>query len=202
MVLTSNQRNTLVLGASFALMSGIAALYFAVAGLKLESIDLILRLSARIAFLMLLLIFVARPLQQMLRSPGTARLLRNRRLIGIAFAGVHLAHLGILVIKDRVVPDFDLLELANGPGMFIYLVILAMLVTSWNAAARAIGPKAWKVLHTAGLYILFVAFTQTQLPYPGQGWEAVNWWFIVLIAIALVIRLTAFLAARTKAQPR
>ncbi len=196
--MTSNQRNAAVLVGSFAVMSAVAAVYFALAGLSLETIDLMLRLSARIAFLILLLVFVARPLQQMLKAPGTAKLLRNRRLLGIAFAGVHIAHLGVLLVKDRVIEDFDLLDLANGPGMFVYLVILAMLVTSWNAAAKAIGPKAWKVLHKGGLYVLFIAFSLTQLPYPGQGWEGVNWWFLTLIAIALVIRLTAFLAKRAR----
>lgn len=198
MAMTSNQRNAAVLVGSFAVMSASAAGYFALAGLSLETIDLMLRLSARIAFLILLLVFVARPLQQMLKAPGTAKLLRSRRLLGIAFAGVHIAHLGVLLVKDRVIEDFDLLQLANGPGMFVYLVILAMLVTSWNAAAKAIGPKAWKVLHKGGLYVLFIAFSQTQLPYPGQSWEGVNWWFLTLIAIALVIRLTAFLAQRAK----
>ena len=196
--MTSNQRNSAVLAGSIAAMAAVAGAYFALAGLQLESIDLMLRLSARIAFLILLLVFVARPLQQMLKTPGTAKLLRNRRLLGIAFAGVHIAHLGVLLVKDRVVDDFDLLDVANGPGMFVYLVILAMLVTSWNAAARAIGPQAWKVLHKGGLYVLFIAFSQTQLPYPGQGWEGVNGWFITLIAVAVVIRLTAFFAQRAR----
>lgn len=177
-------------------MGLVSAGWFAIEGVNKESIDVLLRLSARIAFILLLVIFVARPLQQMLRTPGTARLLRNRRLIGITFAGIHLAHFGVLLVKHYVVVDFDLPEAANPFAVFIYLVIVAMLVTSWNATARAIGPKAWKILHKAGLYVLIVAFSQTQLPYPGQTWEDVNWWFIAIIAIAFVIRLTAFLAAR------
>lgn len=196
--MTSNQRNTAVLAGSFVSMASVAVIVFVFAGLHLESIDLVLRLSARLAFLLLLLVFVTRPLHDMLKLPGTAILLRNRRLVGIAFAGVHIAHLGVLLVKERVIADFELLELGNGPGMFIYLVIFAMLVTSWNAAAKAIGPKAWKLLHKAGLYVLFIAFSQTQLPYPGQDWEAVNWWMLALIAVAIVIRLTAYLAKRVR----
>ena len=199
MAMTSNQRNTAVLLGSSGGLAVLAAGWFALRGLDVESIDLWLRLTARIAFILLLVVFVARPLQQLLRTPGTAKLLRNRRLVGIAFAGVHLLHFGLLVVKHYVVPDFNLVELANPFAVLVYAVILAMLVTSWNAPARAIGTKPWKVLHKVGLYALFVAFTQTQLPYPGQGWEDANWWFIAIIAFALIIRLTAFFAQRAKA---
>ena len=200
MALTSNQRNTAVLLGSSGGLALLAAGWFLLLGLHPESIDLWLRLTARIAFILLLVVFVARPLQQLFSTPGTAKLLRNRRLVGIAFAGVHLLHFGLLVVKHYVVTDFNLAELVNPFAVLVYGVILAMLVTSWNTPARAIGSKAWKVLHKTGLYALFVAFTQTQLPYPGQGWEDVNWWFIAVIATALVIRLTAFFARRSKAQ--
>lgn len=194
--MTSNQRNTAVLLASSAAVALAATAWFGIAGLDEESLNLALRLSARVAYLLLLVVFVARPLHQMFSAPQTARLLRNRRSFGIAFAGVHITHFGLLLVKQQVVQEFQLLVLPNAFGAFIYLVILAMLITSWNAPARAIGARAWQVLHKTGLYVLFVAFAQAVLPYPGEPWESINWGFIVLIGLAVVIRLTAFLAQR------
>ncbi len=202
MAMTSNQRNTAVLLGSSGVTVFLSIAWLGIAGVSDDSISLLLRLSARVAFVLLLIVFVARPLSLLFKSPGTAKLLRNRRLVGIAFAGVHIAHFGLLVYKHNVAPDFALEIGANHLGVLTYIVIFAMLVTSWDRTARAIGPKAWKVLHKAGLYVLFGAFANTQLPRSLDDLENANWWLLALIAIALIIRLTAFFVRRAKAQPQ
>ena len=103
-----------------------------------------------------------------------------------------MAHLGLLLLKSNYSPDFQLYAAANYPGVLTYMVVFAMLVTSWNRPARALGPGRWKILHKVGLYWLFVTFSQTQLPRSLDTLEIVNGWFIALITIALVIRLTAY----------
>jgi uncharacterized membrane protein YfhO len=69
-----------------------------------------------------------------------------------------------------------------------------MLITSFDRPARAIGRKAWKVLHKAGLFWLVFAFAQTQLPDSLDDLSGMNWWLVALIVLALVIRMTAFFA--------
>jgi DMSO/TMAO reductase YedYZ heme-binding membrane subunit len=197
--MTSNQRNWSVFFGAMAATSVACAAYLAAMGVSDDSLGVVLRLSARMAFIVLLIIFVARPLQQLYATAFTARLLRNRRLLGIAFAGIHTAHLGFIIYRARVVDTYEFTIAANLPGAFTYLVILLMFATSFNAAAKLLGPKNWRILHKLGLYWLFIAFAQTQLPESLDNLEGVNWLLLLLIAAALVIRLTAYLAKR---QPR
>jgi DMSO/TMAO reductase YedYZ heme-binding membrane subunit len=73
-----------------------------------------------------------------------------------------------------------------------------MFLTSFNATAKMLGPKNWRILHKVGLYWLFIAFTQTQLPDSLDELNNINWMLLVLIAAALVIRLTAYFAQRQR----
>jgi len=194
--MTSNQRNWVVFFAAAGVTTIFSAAYLFSAGVNDESIRFLLRLSARIAFLVLLVIFVARPLQQLLATPATARLLKNRRLLGVAFAGMHTAHLALILYRADQVPDGNFSALDNLPDIVTYLVIYLMLISSFDAPARAIGRKAWKILHKVGLYFVFGVFLQTQLPRSLDNLAEANWWFIFVIAVAVVIRLTAFFAKR------
>ena len=81
----------------------------------LSSVELIdaniirpVRHSVQFAYPFLLLAMVARPLQQILRKPWTAKLLRRRRLIGVAFAGAMTAHLILIVFSLYLYPGADL----------------------------------------------------------------------------------------------
>jgi len=194
MAMTSNQRNTAVFLAATGLTGIAAAAYLSVVGTSDESMSVVLRLSARVAFIVLLVIFVARPLQQVFATPATAVLLRNRRLVGITFAGIHSAHLGLLILRANQIPDFELSLTANHLGALTYLVIYLMLITSYDGPARALGSKRWKMLHKIGLYWIFAVFLQTRLPRSLDTLDEVNWWLISITAIAIVIRLTAFFA--------
>ena len=70
----------------------------------------------------------------------------------------------------------------------------AMLLTTFRAPRRALGPRAWRVLHKLGLFWLTYAFSQTQLPRSTEDLSGMNWWLVSLLGMALVIRLTAFFA--------
>lgn len=196
MALTSNQKNLTVFIATLGLVAGAAALYLAAAGNTGDNIRLALRGSARLAFLVLLVIFVARPLRQLLARPATATLLRNRRLLGIAFAGIHTAHLGLIFFRDYTVPDFEFNMLASWPGGLAYLLIYLMLVTSFDRPARALGRRNWKILHKVGLYYVFLVFLPTLLPASRDQLFGLHGILVVLAASAVVIRLTAFMAGR------
>jgi DMSO/TMAO reductase YedYZ heme-binding membrane subunit len=201
MAMSNNQRTATSFLGSTALTGAAAAAYMMVAGADDESIRLALRISGRVAFVILLVVFAARPLQQLLKAPWTAKILRNRRQLGVAFAGIHTAHLGLILMRVNQLPEFGVSFEDNLLGMFVYAVIFAMLVTSFDGPSRAIGRKAWKALHKAGLFILVAAFTDSQLPRSMDELGPVNGTLIVLAAIALLIRIAAFLANRKKPQP-
>ena len=180
------------LGATALTIIG-CALYLNFAGVTDDNIRLLLRLTARIAFLVLLVIFVARPLQQMFRTPFTRSLVLNRPLFGAAFAGVHTGHFALLMYRAQQVSDFEFSVTGNLMGMLTYIIIYVMLVTTFSGPRRMIGPTAWRILHKVGLYWITAIFAQTQLPRSWSDLSDLNWWLVALLLVALVIRLTAFI---------
>lgn len=181
-----------------ALTVGASALFLGFTGVSDENLRLLLRLTARIAFVTLLLVFVARPLRQMLRTPFTLALLQNRPYVGLTFAGIHTGHLLLILHRAQLVPEFEFRIADNVFGALTYFVMFAMVVTTFRAPAQWIGPRAWQRLHKIGLYLLIVVFAQTQLPESLDSLSQMNWPLVVLLMAALVIRLTAYLALRSK----
>lgn len=199
--MTSNTRNWLVFGGSMLATLAAAAIYLGIAGVSDETVRLLLRITPRLAFPLLLLVFVARPLRQLVATPLTAALLKNRRLLGIAFAGIHTAHLLLILYRSRAVPDFDFQVANNLAGTFVYLVILVMFATSFDSTARALGPRNWRRLHTAGLYVLFVAFVDAFRPRAVDEILDVYGAFTALAVAALAVRVLAFVRRRASRQP-
>lgn len=190
--MTSNQRNWTVFFAAAGITAAASIGFLLLAGSTIENLLITLRLSARLAFVVLLVIFIARPLQQIFRSAFTAKLLRQRRLLGVAFAGIHFAHLGLIFYRMKVDDSFSFDLAESLGGMFIYTIIFLMFATSFNATARMLGPKNWRILHKVGLYIVFIAFVQTQLPPSLDELDNLNWPLVSLIAAAIIIRVSAY----------
>jgi DMSO/TMAO reductase YedYZ heme-binding membrane subunit len=199
MAMTSNQRTaTAFLGAT-VLTCICAATYLLTTGIDDESITRALRVSGRVAFAVLILAFVARPLQQLLKKTWTAKLLRNRKLIGVAFAGIHTAHLGLILMRANHVPEFD--DVFRLTGATVYIFMYAMLITSFTGPARAIGPNAWKALHKLGIFVLFGAFLSTQIPQSIRELEVASGLLVAMAIVALFLRVVAFLRNR-RPQPQ
>ncbi len=196
--MTSNQKNWSVFLGTIAASGICCAAWLGAMGVTEDHVLVVLRWSARAAFVLLMLVFVARPLQQLLRRPWTATLLRNRRLLGIAFAGMHTAHLGLIFYRSRISDEFVFRAADNLPGTLTYTVILAMLATSWDAPTKRLGRRNWKLLHTAGLYFLFVAFTAAVGPESIESAQPVNWLLAGIAVAALFVRLLAFARSRQR----
>ncbi|MDH3614023.1 MAG: hypothetical protein OEU90_04005 [Gammaproteobacteria bacterium] len=194
--MTSNQRNWTVFVAAIAVTAMAAAVYLGSAGVNDDNIRLSLRLSAHAAFVVLLVVFIARPLRQLVNSPLTIALLRNRRLIGIAFAGIHTAHLGLILYRANMIADFNVRISERLLGGLTYVVIYLMFFTSFDATARAIGPRYWRLLHKVGLYWILAAFIPTLLPGSLDQLGGINGILLLLTAVAITIRLAAFFAQR------
>ena len=157
------------------------------------------RLTARLALVVLLLVFVARPLQQLLGRAWTRALCKHRALIGVTFAGIHSGHLLILAYHSRLVADFDVSIAGNLLGALTYALIYAMLLTTFSGPKRLIGPRAWRILHRAGLYWITAVFVATLLPDSSGDLSRSNGWLLAVAALALAIRLGAFIANRRRA---
>ena len=194
--MTTDQRTARTYAAAIVLTGIAAAGLHVMDGRSVESLDFTLRASGRIAFLVLVTAFAARPLQELLRKPWTAKLLRNRRQVGVAFAGIHTGHLVVILYKVYLLPDLALVDIVSHSGIVVYGFMLAMLVTSFEGPARTIGPGAWKVLHKLGLYVLFSAFLVSQVPRSLDKLEAINAILIGLALLATAARVGAFIQRR------
>ena len=200
MAMTNNRRVTITFLAAIVLTCAVAATWFGLAGLNDDNLRTVLRQSGRIAFAVLLIAMAARPLQQLVRKPWSAKLLRNRKLVGVAFAGIHTGHLFLIGLRDHQVADFDLTF--NWPGAIVYTTIYAMLITSFDAPARALGQKAWKGLHKLGIYVLFAAFLDSQIPRSLDQLEVGNGVLLVFATVVVLMRIAAFFKSRARAQPQ
>ena len=185
--LSSSQKNWLVFFA--AMGCGLLASFglLQAAGHTDENVRETLRLTARASFAILLIIFVARPAHQLFTTHFTSQLLSRRRLLGVAFAGMHTAHLVLIFYRLRINEEMAL-EAGNIPGAIIYLLIFAMFVTSFDSTTRMLGRTNWKRLHTFGLYVIFIAFAQREIPRSLETAESANWVLTGLALAALVLR--------------
>lgn len=196
MALTTDQRTAVTFTAAAAATGLAAVSWLYASGISEESLGLVLRNSGRIALLLLIVVFATRPLQQLLRAPWTTKLLRRRRQLGVAFAGIHTTHLAVILYKVDWDPDLTPAAVFNLPATIVYAAMFAMLITSFGGAARAIGPRAWKVLHKLGLYILIIGFAVSQVPQSVDQLELVNGLLLGLLLLALAARVGAYVRRR------
>jgi len=192
--MTSFRTNVAVFSVAFLAFAVPAGFYLQQHGWDEESLDLTLRISARLALLIYLLIFIARPLRNLSTSSLSRSLLGNRRLIGIGFAAIMTAHL-ILLIARNGLPAAYL-------GFVVYAFIYLMLITSFNRPTAALGPKRWKILHKTGLYVIGIGLAQAQFTriFTGVG-KPVHYVLGALVLVAIGIRVAAWAKRRAKALP-
>ena len=188
--MTSNQKNLAVFGAALAAFSLPAWLYLRQNGWTEDSLGVTLRSSARIALLIYLLVFIARPIRDLWAGKLSVALVRNRRFFGISFAAIMTAHLYLLITLNGLVVDHL--------GIVIYSFIYLMLITSFNKPTAALGPKRWQILHKTGLYLIGIALAQAQFAriLSGAG-EPVHFVLAGLILVAIGLRVAAWNKKRT-----
>lgn len=155
-----------------------------------------LRGSARVAFVLFLLAFVARPLDDLMPSGFSAWLMETRKTIGVSFALAMGIHLGLIVwLFVLSAPDIpDAVTMADFLiGAPVLLLVFIMGATSAGALRRAMGPQPWNRLHIVGLYLVWLVFMlcltdsmgRKSPPYPASDYAP----FIVLLVLAMGLRL-------------
>ncbi|MDH3620221.1 MAG: hypothetical protein OER91_04980 [Gammaproteobacteria bacterium] len=192
----NDKQNWQVLLAVLLLTGGISLLWLGSTTVTDEDLRIPIRHTAQIAFVLYLIVLVARPLQQLLRQDWTASLLRKRRLVGVAFAAVMTTHLGLIAYRFGTQPEleyplFDLLF-----GGTTYAVFYLMLITSFDGPKKALGPRKWKILHRTGLVLAALIFG---LPRSLEDLTDPDYLKLgIPFAIALVIRITAWQRSRRR----
>ncbi len=131
-----------------------------------ESIRAVIRLTAQTSVTLFCAVFAASSLRAVWRNDFSRWLLRNRRYLGVTFAYSHFVHLLALIALAGVSAEFvaGLSAVTLIFGGFAFVLIGAMAATSNDRAVAALGPVAWRRLHTFGVYYLWFLFLQSYLP--------------------------------------
>ena len=158
-----------------------------------------IRATARSSFALFLLAFLASSLVTFLPGSGSRRLLRERRYVGLAFAFSHTVH-GLLIY--RYAQQFPELFWAGRtvttslPGSIGYLFLLLLTLTSFKAPIRLLGGRAWKALHSTGMWVLAGVFCLSFYKrIPMGGWYPLAF---ALMFSAMALKLTAKLAQQQR----
>lgn len=196
MISASSLRNWKVFAAFFVVTGALSAIWIGIHEFDDEIILRPLRHTAQLAFVLYILILVARPLQQILRESWTAKILRNRRLMGVALTSVMTVHLGLIAYRFGSQPEltYPLLNLIVGGGA--YAVLYLMFITSFDGPTKALGPKRWKFLHRFGLVYAALIFGLPRNLEHALTWD--YWKFGIPFVIALIIRVTAWQLSRRR----
>ena len=172
-----------------------AAIWFMIApAFEDESrVSYALRSSAQLAFLTYVIIFVARPLRQLLPHRFTQTLLRIRPYLGVGLAAIMSVHLVLIawwfIFVARQSPPLVTL-LAGG---FAYLLIFLMLITTYAAPARALGPRKWRLLHKTGLYVIGAVYLNALIrDVIAKPSDPVYLATGILIVVAITVRTAAY----------
>lgn len=185
----NDRRNWQVFLGTVSLLAGLSAVWLAAVELTDDNIRTATRNTARIAFTLYIVVLVARPLQQLLRRNWTATLLRNRRLVGVAFAATMTAHLGLIFYRFGSQPELDFPP-PNLVGYGAYTVFYLMLITSFDRPKRMLGPRAWKFLHRTGLVWAALIFAAPQQLSDFE--DPVYLAYLAAFLLAMAIRFTAW----------
>lgn len=157
-----------------------------------------IRATARTSFALFLTAFTASAFAVLVPSALSKALVRERRFIGLAFAFSHFVHAVLIYAYGQLNTEFWPARsvVDNIPGSTGYLLILLMTLTSFKAPARLLGPKAWKVLHVTGLWVIVAVFAFSNFKrIPMSAWYVLP---LGLTCAAVAIRLVGKLALASK----
>ncbi len=156
------------------------------------------RITARWAFAWFIVAWSASSVARLWPGGWRAVLLRRRRAVGLGFAAGHFVHAGFFIAAMAMGTERSLVTIVGG-GLG-YAFIAAMTVTSNDASVRAMGPKAWKLLHQVGGWYVLVIFLNSYLGRLLGEKPLVGLYGVGLIALAIALRIAAFAKGRARLQ--
>lgn len=161
------------------------------------SVALAMRTTAKLAFFVYIAIFLARPLKDLVPNSFTRSLVSYRPYLGLIFAAIMTVHLALIAwwfifITRQSPPVMTLIV-----GGIAYALVFLMLITTFEAPARALGPANWRRLHKTGLYWVGAVFANSLLPDAiANPTDPVYLASATLIAAAIAVRVTAYVMRR------
>lgn len=133
---------------------------YALAGWNLDAALDAARWTARFSFAWFLLAWTASSVATLWPGGWRRTLLRRRRALGLSFAAAHFVHAGFFLTAIFEFGVTRPLALFLGGGT-AYSFILAMALTSNDAAVRWLGARRWRLLHTLGGWVVMAVFVKS-----------------------------------------
>ncbi|MFN6555226.1 hypothetical protein ACP6C3_33000 [Mycolicibacterium septicum] len=156
-----------------------------------------IRITARTSAILFLLAFTASSLYQLWPNDITKWIRRNRRYLGVGFAGSHFIHAGFIVTTIVLNQQrFETRVVDPTPhGVFVldfiaYGFIIAMTITSFDRISKRMRYSTWKRLHLTGSYVIWFTFF---IAYWRRGVTYTEFYgpFLMIVLAALIIRFIA-----------
>lgn len=175
-----------------------AAVLAAIPIFDLSSLDgalAFIRHTVRCSIPVFILTFVASSLATLWPNKLTRWLLVNRRYVGLAFAAAFSWQLVAIAWLSNVEPGFltrtlGLKGLVGGSGP--YVVLAALVLTSFRPVARIVSAANWRRLHKAGMYVFWFFLGRAYvLPSPSRP-ELLRYVVLATFALALLLRVAAW----------
>ena len=157
-----------------------------------DGVRMLIRATARTSLLFFLPAFVAGAAWRLWPTAFTGWLRTNRRYLGLSFAvshGIHALAIYALMQVDPVLFAQLTNPVTYVTGGLAYAFIIMMSATSFDRSAAWIGPRAWRLLHSAGIYYLWISFIFAFGKRIAQG--PFYWFVLAVLVCALVLRLVA-----------
>lgn len=168
---------------------------------EVEGVRMVIRFTARASLLFFCLAFVASAAAALWPTAGTRWLRRNRRYLGLTFVASHAIH--AVAIAGFAVMDPVGYAAATTTASYIfggigYAFIIALAATSFDRTAAAIGPRAWRILHTTGIYYLWFQF---MVSFGMRIPQMPNYaWFLTPLLAVMALRIAAAVVKRWRAR--
>jgi DMSO/TMAO reductase YedYZ heme-binding membrane subunit len=169
-----------------------------ISGLDVDGVRMVIRFTAKTSLLFFCLAFSASALWRLWPNAWTHWQRRNRRYLGVTFAGSHGLH-AIAVATFATIDPAGFAAATSATtyvfGGIGYAIIIAMTATSFSGTARAIGPRAWRFLHLGGSYFLWFQFMVSfGKRVPGMPLYAL---FLIPLFAVMALRLIAMVSQRS-----
>ena len=162
------------------------ALILLLNGINEASFRIAIRFTARSSCVLFLLAFCASSLRKFQSTPFTNWLLHNRRFLGLSMAvspGYHaIAIAGVAILTaENMVRD-------NHGANLGYVFIMLMTITSFQHTAAILGRRNWIILHTVGMYYLWLSFIYAFSERLNESWLIYSP-FVTVLILAITLRI-------------
>jgi hypothetical protein len=191
------------IGTALAIALAATCLVFIFYGTSEKAVRLALEVTARWSFLLFWFAYAGHALAQL---TGWDRLAGRGREFGLSFAAAHLVHIGLVVWLSIMLG-----RIALSGGLLLFFLIglfwTYLLAALSFGGAKAMGPRAWRVVRFLGMNYILIAFARDfflPLIYPKPMQHTLGHFlayapFAVLSAAAPLLVLAAATALKPQA---